>query len=653
MCGIAGFVDSRHAIDQPSTLLQAMQACLVHRGPDGSGVLWHNHDSIGLAHTRLSVIDTSTAGHQPMVSASARYAMVLNGEVYNAPTLANELKESGVTFRGHSDTEVVLEAIDAWGLHKALQRFAGMFAMAIHDRTERCLYLIRDRLGIKPLHYAWIGGEAHGVFAFASELKAILKVPGFERQMDERALAGFFSHGCVTGCDCIWRGVSKVSPGHWVRVALTDGATSTYCYWDALEIAANGVQNPLRATDPEAEQQLDDLLRQVMGEHLQSDVPLAAFLSGGVDSAAVASLAAAATVAPLRAFTVGFDDPAFDERPAARSTAAALGLQWMECQATQSDLLACVSELSNIFDEPFADASQIPTLVVSRLMRTHATVALSGDGGDEVFGGYHRHVHAAGGWNTARSMPHSLRHLIAGGVHLLSRHGWDALLSSMRPLLPNSLRLNQAGDRVYKWAAMLQSGSEREAYGQVTAICHDVAWLHAGRLNGASWWNDNAAARLPDFLRRLQFMDQTGYLVDDVLVKVDRASMAASLEVRVPLLDHRVVEFAWSLPARMKVRGGRGKWLLRQVLRRHVPESVMAQPKRGFSVPLEKWLRGPLRSWAGDLVSSSAIRHDAMLDAMHVQRLWNDFCHGQRGATNALWCVVMYAAWKQSWNPSK
>lgn len=652
MCGIAGVLDTRRRLPDPAGTLNAMRACLRHRGPDNAGTLWHDRDAVGLAHARLSVIDLSPAGHQPMESASGRYAIVFNGEVYNAPALATELAAAGARWRGHSDTEVMLAAIEAWGIDAALPRFAGMFAFAVHDRHERRLHLVRDRLGIKPLHYAWVGGAQTGTFAFASELKALLQVPGFRRTIDTDAVAGFFAHACVPGNDCIWTGVRKVAPGHSLRVDLTTGVMTTSCWWNALEIAAANSTQPLTCDETEATDRLETLLQRVVGECLVSDVPIGAFLSGGIDSTTVAAVARAGGAGSLRAFTVGFDDAAFDERAIARATARDLGVQLVELQATTETLLECVPLMAEVFDEPFADSSQLPTYLISRLTREHATVALSGDGGDEVFGGYHRHVFAHNGWPRLRRLPQPVRHATAMAARALSPQAWDTLHATLKPLLPHRLRVGRAGDRVHKWASMLHAATECAAYEQVTAP--RAALTDALRLSarGAGWWSDAAATRLPDFLRRMQFMDQTGYLVDDALVKVDRASMASGLEVRVPLLDHRLVEFAWSLPAHMKVRHGRGKWLLRQVLARHLHTQALIAPKAGFGVPLESWLRGPLRSWGGDLLASRRVADDPMLNAPGVARMWDGLMRGESGHVHQMWSILMYVAWAERWRPT-
>jgi asparagine synthase (glutamine-hydrolysing) len=643
MCGLAGFANASLKPAEAEALLHRMARCLVHRGPDGEGVLWHADDRVGLAHRRLSVIDTSAAGAQPMVSASGRLSIAFNGEIVNAPDLAKSLRERGVRFRGHSDTEVLLEAIEAWGLAEALERSAGMFAFAVHDRLERTLHLVRDRLGIKPLHYAWIGGERIGALVFASELRAILEMPGVGREIDPEALTGYLARGCVIGDRSIWRGVSKVRPGEWMRLELASGAVQTARYWDATAVAVRGCGDPLREDDDVVLAQGEALLSQVVRENLLSDVPVACFLSGGVDSMSVCAMAHAAEGGGnLRAFTLGFDEAAFDERPEARRIAGAIGMAWSQETISEADMLALVPELPEIHDEPFADSSQIATVHLCRSMRKHAVVALSGDGGDETFGGYNRHVHAAA-LSQDGSAPW-LKGMIASGLLQLSRESAESLARAIGMVSPSIRSLRHPADMLRKWAFMHARSSEQVRHERLTRVNPFGA-------SGPGWWNADVARMLPDPLRRMQFMDQTGYMVDDPLVKVDRASMSCGLEVRVPLLDHRVVEFAWRLPARMKVRDGQGKWLLRELMRRRLPGFVPARRKVGFAVPVAQWLRGPLRAWAGDMVAQ-ARRESALLDAAALERDFAAICAGLDQPAHGVWCAVMLQAWQNRWRAS-
>jgi asparagine synthase (glutamine-hydrolysing) len=642
MCGLAGFAKADLAADDAQALLKRLAGCLVHRGPDGEGVLWHADDRVGLAHRRLSVIDTSAAGAQPMVSASGRLSIAFNGEIVNAPELAAELRGAGARFRGHSDTEVLLEAIEAWGLERALERIAGMFAFAVHDRLAHTLHLVRDRLGVKPMHYAWVGGERTGTLAFASEVRAILEMPGFRREIDAQVLAGFMVRGCVVGGSSIWKGLHKLGPAEWLTCDLGSGATRIRRYWDALAVATNGCETTLQGSESAVLDQAEGLLRRVVGENLLSDVPVACFLSGGVDSATVAMLAHASdSSGKVHAFTLGFKEAAFDERPDAQRLADRMGMTWMQQEFAEADMLALVPELAEIYDEPFADASAIATVHLCRSMRKHAIVALSGDGGDEVFAGYNRHVHSMLRWNAGAAPGGWLPGLLARGLLRLSREATESIARSMALVLPTVRNLRNPADTVRKWAWMHAPHEEATAYEGLTRVDPFGA-------SGPGWWNDTAARMLPDALRRMQFMDQAGYMVDDPLVKVDRASMSCGLEVRVPLLDHRLVEFAWRLPPDMKVRDGRGKWLLRALMRRRLSGFEPAPRKVGFAVPLAQWLRGPLRDWAGDLVSQ-ARRSDGLLDAVALERDFVAVRDGLDQPAHGLWCGLTLMAWRNRW----
>jgi asparagine synthase (glutamine-hydrolysing) len=645
MCGLAGIANADLPTDAAQALLKRLASCLVHRGPDGEGTLWHAGDRVGLAHRRLSVIDTSVAGAQPMVSASGRLAIAFNGEIVNAPELAAELRRAGVRFCGHSDTETLLEAIEAWGIERALERIAGMFAFAVHDRGERVVHLVRDRLGIKPMHYGWIGGESTGTLAFASEVRALLEMPGFRREIDAQGVAGFMARGCVVGSTCIWKGVRKLGAGEWMRCDLGSGATQIRRYWDALAVATRGCNDPLLGSDAAVLDQAEALLRRVVGENLLSDVPVACFLSGGVDSAAVAMFAHANDPSSkVHAFTLGFKEAAFDERADAGRLAERIGMQSTQAEIVETDMLALVPDLAEIYDEPFADSSQIATVHLCRTMRKHAVVALSGDGGDEVFGGYNRHVQAMVRWNAGAAPGGWLPGLLARGLLGLSREATESLARTMGAVSPTVRDLRHPADTIRKWAWMHAPHEEATVYEGLTRVDPFGA-------SGPSWWNADAAHALPDALRRMQFMDQSGYMLDDPLVKVDRASMSCGLEVRVPLLDHRLVEFAWRLPPHMKVRDGMGKWLLRALMRRALPDFRPAKRKVGFAVPLTKWLRGPLRDWAGDLVAQ-ARRSDGLLDSAALERDLAAVCGGLDQPAHAVWCGLMLMAWKNRWGVS-
>jgi len=619
-----------------------MAECMAHRGPDGCGVLWHERDRVGLAHRRLAVLDRSPAGDQPMESASGRYAVVLNGEIVNAANLAAELANHGSRFRGHSDTEVLLAAIETWGLLPALERMAGMFALALHDRLERCVYLVRDRLGVKPLHYGWIGGAGSGTLAFASEVRALTVVPGWRGSVDPVAVADLWAHACVQGTRCIWREVHKVAPGQWVRVDTQTGRMLEHRWWDGLQVAVAGCDSPMTGADEAVAEEGRTLLTGVVHEHLLADVPVGCMLSGGVDSAVVAGLAARA-MPDVRAFTLGMTATDFDERAAARASAAALGVAWTELMAGESQLAQRAQDLVALQDEPFADSSLIASDLLCRQLRSHATVALSGDGGDEIFGGYNRHVHAGSAGGMARR-------LMARAMGLLSHDAWNALGAAAWPVLPAGLCVRELGDKITKWRLLQQAGKGRQAYEALTAIWPADASPARGQPPD-SWWDKAAGERLPDALRRMQWMDQHGYLVDDALVKVDRASMRHGLEVRVPWLDHRVVEWAWRLPPHMKVRGGRGKWLLRRVLEGLASPDLPAlrATKSGFALPLGRLLRGPLRSWADDLLSPARLGTDPLIHAPAIIRAWGDLCRGSDAPQHRVWAALVYVGWRDAW----
>ena len=632
MCGLAGFAEVACTEDAARALLKSLADCLAHRGPDGSGTLWHAADRVGLAHRRLAILDAGTTGDQPMVSATGRTAIAFNGEIVNAPELARSLRNQGVALRGHSDTEVLLEAIEAWGIDRALELCAGMFAFALHDRSRRRVHLVRDRMGVKPLHWMRVG---RGV-AFASEVRALRRMPGAPDTLDPAAVVSLLSHGCVTGTRCVWSGVEKLAPGHRLEFDAGSGEVRMIRWWDPLEVAMRGCARPFRGSDRDAVEAGRSLAARVVREHLLSDVPVACFLSGGIDSRLVAALALGEGVArPPRCFTAGFDDAAFDERDEAGRAARALGLAWESFEVTERAMVAAVPDLATVFDEPFADSSQVPTLLLARRVREHAPVALSGDGGDELFGGYRRHVHAHARWDapTPRPLPGWTRlaralpaELVARGSRLAAR------------LVPALREIREPDEAARKWLVMHGADDPHDAYARLVADGHA----------SSPWWREDAARAMPDALRRFQFMDQTGYLVDDPLVKMDRASMSCGLEVRVPLLDHRLVEFAWSLPAHMKVRDDAGKWLLRGMLEGIRPGLGAETGKRGFSVPLVRWLRGPLRAWAGDLLADRDDL-DGTIDFAEARRVLARAQAGSARAAHQAWRVLTLAAWARRW----
>jgi asparagine synthase (glutamine-hydrolysing) len=622
-----------------------MADAIAHRGPDSSGV-WSDEDhGIALSHRRLAILDLSPQGHQPMVSPSGRYVIVFNGEVYNFRELRGELGAS-FHFTGTSDTEVMLAAIEAYGVEAAVRRFIGMFAFAVWDREQHRLHLVRDRLGIKPLYYGRVGSS----LAFASELKAFRALPEFSEEIDRDALALFLRHNCIPAPHSIYKGIRKLPPGTILTIAdpIGDADAEPVAYWSARDVAERGLADPFTGSDAEATDALEELLRDAVRLRMVADVPLGAFLSGGVDSSLVVALMQAQSDRPVRTYSIGSPDPGFNEAHHAKKVAAHLGTDHTELYVTPADALAVIPKLPTLYDEPFADSSQIPTFLVSELARRDVTVSLSGDGGDELFGGYNRHTWGSRVWNASRWMPRPLRHGIAGVLERSSPARWDRLYGSVEPLIPAGLRQQMFGYKMNKLATTLMAGDSFDLYQRLASHWFDTRSVVIGT-SGA----DGARARpsfgkIGDFPQQMMHFDLVSYLPDDILTKLDRASMAVSLEARVPLLDHRVVEFAWRLPLHMKIRKGQGKWLLRQVLYRHVPRGMIERPKSGFGVPIDAWLRGPLRDWAESLLDERRLRDEGYLNPKPIREKWAQHLSGQASWQYHLWDVLMFQAWLEA-----
>jgi asparagine synthase (glutamine-hydrolysing) len=636
MCGIAGFVDleRRSGSQELEALAAAMAGRLAHRGPDGRGVFADAEHGIAFGHTRLAIIDLSPAGAQPMRSACGRCVLTFNGEIYNAAELRADLERAGRRFRGHSDTEVLVEACAEWGVGATVERLIGMFAFALWDWRERRLSLVRDPLGIKPLYF----GRQNGRIIFASELKAFEALPGWQPELDRDALAAYFRLAYVPTPHSIYRGIHKLAPGHVATVGA-DGAVQTSAYWSLQAAAERGQAAPLEMSDGEACDALEDLLGDAVGRCLVSDVPLGAFLSGGIDSSTVAAMMRAKSNAAVRTYSIGFDQTGYDEAPHARAVAAALGTEHTELYVSPSEALRVIPDLPLIYDEPFADSSQIPTYLLSKLTREHVTVALSGDGGDELFAGYTRHRFA----RALSKVPDGLGRVLGCGLGVAGPAVWDRLFR----LVPSRKRPGLAGDKMQKVALMLGQGSEG-AYRSLVSVWDEPETIVRGANEARGAIFDPTIARaLPDALARMQYLDTLTYLPDDILTKVDRASMAVALEVRVPILDHRLVEFSWRLPARFKLRRGQGKWLLRQVLYRHVPKHLVERPKAGFAVPIGSWLRGPLRDWAEELLSERRLGAGGLLNPAPIRARWREHLDGRRNWHASLWTVLMFQAWRE------
>lgn len=644
MCGLTGGW-SRQRFGELEGALPRMTRALVHRGPDDDGHWFDREAGIALGHRRLAIVDLSPAGHQPMVSASGRWVIAYNGEIYNHQDLRMELEASGRAppWGGHSDTETLLAAIEAWGVPAALERSGGMFAFALWDRDERTLWLARDRFGEKPLYYGW----NRGVFLFGSEIKALRTFPGFDAPVDRQALALYLRHNAVPAPFSIHQGILKLLPGHWLRISLPDleqgVLPAPVAYWSASERAHAGKADPFTGDEAEATDALESLLRDAVGRQMMADVPLGAFLSGGIDSSVVVAMMQAQSTRPVRTFSIGFKEAAYNEAEHAAAVARHLGTDHTELYVTPEDAIAVIPRLASMYDEPFADASQIPTSLVARLARKHVTVALSGDGGDELFGGYSRYFLAARLWRRLESIPQPLRRAASFGISAVPVAGWNAMYRMASPLLSAKQRLSLPGDKIHKGGAVLGAESGESLYRGLITHWHPETLMHG--VDEPARFGPPRGGVFANLAEYMMLEDACHYMPEDNLVKVDRAAMACSLETRVPLLDHRVFEFAWRLPFDYKVKGGTGKYLLRQVLYRHVPQALIDRPKMGFGVPIDVWLRGPLKDWAAALLDPRRLKDDGYFDPAPIARKWKEHQSGARNWQYHLWDILMFQAW--------
>jgi asparagine synthase (glutamine-hydrolysing) len=645
MCGISGFLDSGHRFghDELQATVSEMIDTLHHRGPDDSGAWTDATAGIALGHRRLSIVDLSPLGHQPMHSVCERYVISFNGEIYNFMALRTELEGLGCTFRGHSDTEVMLACISRWGLELSVKRFNGMFAFALWDRQERQLHLVRDRLGEKPLYYGWIGNT----LLFGSELKALRAHPVFTGQLNRDALALYLRHNYIPAPYSIYRDIYKVQPGVIVTINARDaGSAQVRPYWSGRAAAENGVSQPFIGSAEEAIADLDTLLRDAVKLRMQADVPLGAFLSGGLDSSTIVALMQAQSERPVQTFTIGFHEVGYNEAESAKAVAQHLGTAHTELYIRPEEALAVIPRIPTLYDEPFSDSSQIPTFLISELARRDVTVSLSGDGGDELFAGYTRYFWGKSIWQKMKWMPLGFRRVLAKGLRIPSPHTLEAMYRFLTPILPEIIKLRTPGDKLRKLAEILTTECSEALYLRLVSHWKEPASVVIGASEPATVLTDhNQWANLPDFSQRMMYLDMMTYLPDDILVKVDRASMGVSLEARVPFLDHRVVEFAWRLPMSMKIRDGQGKWLLRQLLHRYVPKTLVERPKMGFSFPLDEWLRGSLREWAECLLNEKRLRDDGFFDPEPIRKMWTEHLSGQCNWQYHLWDVLMFQAW--------
>ena len=653
MCGIAGFLDPGASTTQQSATgqLQRMQRALRHRGPDDQGLWYDLAKGVGFAHTRLAVIDLSAAGRQPMQSGSGRFVICYNGEIYNFRDIGKRLRAGGFVPRGSSDTEILVEAIDRLGLEQTLSLLNGMFAFALWDRHDGKLHIVRDPIGEKPLYYGWLGGK----FVFASELAAIRQNSDWNAAIDLDAVALYMRYAYIPAPYSIYEGIYKLMPGCVLTVAanargaVTDfspypesAATSPKRYWHLKTVSETGLKDSeTRAAT--AIETLESLLTNAVRRQMVADVPVGAFLSGGIDSSTVVALMQNCAAKPVKTFSIGYDDPEFDESGYAKDVARHLGTEHHELHLSASEAMAVIPRLSSVYDEPHADASNLSTLLVSSLAREAVTVCMSGDGGDELFLGYNRYLHSDSIWRILRHLPALLRPMASRGLSLLSPGAWDAVFRFFPGRPP------RMGYKLQKLSDALNARDLTDVYRRLISYWPSPQAVVPGSREPVAFFAESERLGEPaSFMEQMAYWDQLAYLPDDNLAKVDRASMSVSLETRAPLLDKQVIEYSWRVNRTLKVRQKKSKWLLRQILYRHVPASLVERPKMGFSVPVGQWLRGPLREWAGDLLSAASLNRHGYLDPEPLQRIWNAHAQGHREYQNQLWAALMLQSWLDS-----
>jgi asparagine synthase (glutamine-hydrolysing) len=644
MCGFAGFLGGNVGERNENALLSCMSDTLIHRGPDDGGVWFDHEQHIGLAHRRLSIVDLSLAGHQPMSSVDGRFEIVFNGEVYNHLDLRAALEALGHSpvWHGHSDTETLLAAIERWGVEAAVNKSIGMFAFALWDKQTHTLTLARDRMGEKPLYYGWQGSGADRVFLFGSELKALKAHPSFVAEIDRGALCLLLRHNYIPAPYSIYQDIAKLEPGCLLTVSLVHPEPKIWKYWDAIQVARSGVVKPFDGTPEQAVDALEVLAKDAVRRQMMADVPLGAFLSGGIDSSTVVSLMQSESSRPVKTFTIGFNEQGYNEAVHAKAVAQHLGTEHTELYVSPQQAMEVIPRLPGLYCEPFADSSQIPTFLVSQLAKQHVTVSLSGDAGDELFCGYNRYQLTSSVWKKISWLPTPMRTIAAIGLTSFAPATWDRASR----WIPRAGRYAALGDKLHKGAGVLACRSIDELYlGVVSNLQEPAGWVINGQeppthLTGMRPNLDG----LGD-VERMMALDTTSYLPDDILVKLDRAGMGVSLEGRVPFLDHRLVEFAWSLPLNYKLRDGQTKWPLRQVLYRYVPPELIERPKMGFGVPLHDWLRGPLREWAESLLDDTRLQREGFFHPAPIRQMWADHLSGKRNWTERLWSILMFQLW--------
>lgn len=644
MCGITGLysLDSTTSISDLANIAQGMERAISHRGPDASGLWQDPNVPLVLAHRRLSILDLSAEGAQPMASASGRYEIVFNGEIYNFQDLRKDLEAEGTIFRGRSDTEIMLAAFESWGINRALQQITGMFAFALWDKEKRQLHLVRDRLGKKPLYLGWAGKH----FVFGSELKSLRAHPHFRPVVNRNTLALYMRFGAVPAPHSIYEGVWQLPPGHRMTLVFDllspgdDLSREWLPYWNITRVVEEARNSPIGGSDADVTKQFESLLKTSVAQRMVSDVPLGAFLSGGIDSSTIVAMMQAQSTRKIKTFSIGFAESGYNEADDARAVAMHLGTDHNEMIVTPAEALDVIPQLPDMYDEPFADSSQIPTYLVSKFARSQVTVALSGDGGDEMLGGYVRHQAIPALWKRVGWWPQPLRDLTSRGIKGLSIEQWSKLVR----------RYPQFGERLYKIADILPLNALEDIYIHVMSQWNNPTTLvRDSREPLIALHNATTLPRGLSFAERMMFGDALSYLPNDILTKVDRASMAVGLEARAPLLDHRVFEFCWRLPLETRIRNGQGKWLLRQVLGQYAPDELFNRPKQGFAIPIGDWLRGPLQDWAHELLRPARLEQEGYLNPTPITAAWQEHLSGRGNHTGRLWAVLMFQSWLDRW----
>jgi asparagine synthase (glutamine-hydrolysing) len=675
MCGLTGIFQGKSKKTEGDylNLVSVMADSLRHRGPDSAGQWADASMGITLAHRRLAIIDLSLAGHQPMSSKLHRYIIAFNGEIYNHLEIRAQLEEicspssnskATVEWRGHSDTETLLAAFEVWGIETTLKKTVGMFALALWDTQNKKLHLALDRFGEKPLYYGWTGSGDDRAFVFGSELKALRAYPSFNNKVCRRALAQYMRFSVVPAPMSIYEGVSKLEPGCLLTLSSISlrngedaGAHEIKQWWSLAQTIMDAEVSPI-SSESEAVNALDIQLNESIRLQTLADVPLGAFLSGGIDSSTVVAMMQHQSSSPIKTFTIGFDEAGFDESSFARAVAEHLGTDHYEMRVSAKMAQDVISTLPWIYDEPFADSSQIPTHLVSKAASEQVTVSLSGDAGDELFGGYNRYFWGPRIWERLRWMPLAVRRALGAAIAIVPFSAWDALAKPVNAFLPESRGIIRAGDKAHNLASRLQHVQNLDdLLKSLATVWQDPADVVKTNKVASEMLSPalGDALRQDEFMNldsvaRMMFKDTVTYLPDDILCKVDRAAMACSLETRVPFLDHRVVELAWRLPMHMKVRGNTGKWALRQVLYKYVPKELIERPKAGFAIPIGQWLRGPLRDWAEALISEQRLQVEGYFYVKPIRAAWREHLAGTRDHTAKLWTVLMFQAWLEAQN---